>query len=87
MTSFFTTLLLTVLGFIAMTSGKEQFLMFSGGAVRRGSRNVTLISLDGSPPVPECVQNIKPHPRLLASPCSATIGDGEWKTLSHLSVA
>ena len=72
---------IAVLGFIALASGQEQLLMFSGGTTpyARSSKNVTLISLDGGPQVPECLQNLNPHPRLLISSCSATLGDGKWK--------
>ena len=76
MTPFLTTFI-TVVGFIALSSGQQQLLMFSGGNVlHRDSRNVTLISLDGGPPVPECLQNLNRHPKLLQGSCSATLGDG-----------
>ena len=72
---------IAVFGFIALASGQEQLLMFSGGTTpyARSSKNVTLISLDGGPQVPECLQNLNPHPRLLISSCSAALGDGKWK--------
>ena len=89
MTPFFLTFT-TVLGFIALTSGQEQLLMIFGGGTPetlwRGSKNVTLISLDGGPAVPECLQNLNRHPRLLSGSCSTTLGDGLCKIFSDLSV-
>ena len=38
---------------------------------------VALLSLDGEPPVPECLQNLTPPPIGFAGSCSGTLGDGE----------
>ena len=65
-------------GFVAIASGLEQLLMVTGGdPFWPDSKNVTLLSLDGGPPVPECLQNLNPHPRGLYDSCSATLGEGK----------
>jgi len=65
-------------GFVAIASGQEQLLMVTGGdPFWPDSKNVTLLSLDGGPPVPECLQNLNPHPRRLYDSCSATLGEGK----------
>ena len=40
-------------------------------------KNITLISLDGGPSVPYCLQNLNPHPKQLYLSCSATLGNGK----------
>ena len=79
--------LLSILGVIALASGQEQLLMVFGGLpFRPDTKNVTLLSLDGNPPVPECLQNLSRHPRGLWSSCPALtwVGDDhdgklQWK--------
>ena len=73
--------LVTILAFIALASGQEQLLMIFGGEPGglegfRNGKNVTLLSLDGGPPVPECLQNLNLHPRRLYNSCQATLGEG-----------
>ena len=70
---------LSILGVIALASGQEQLLMVFGGLPWRGPalKNVTLLSLDGGPPVPECLQNLNRHPRGLRESCPAALGDGK----------
>ena len=53
------------------TETKAQLLMVFGGEPY--SNNVTLLSLDGDPPVPDCLQNLNPHPKQLSGSCSATL--------------
>ena len=67
--------LLVALCILALVSGQEQLLMVFGGLnVYDPLRNVTLLSLDGGPPVPECLQNLSPAPKLLYSACQAALG-------------
>ena len=70
-------------GILALVSGQNQLLMVFGG---RGCEvlqdcpypnNVTLISLDGGPPVPDCLRNLGPPPKRLYSACQATLGEGK----------
>ena len=69
---------LLILSFFGPTLGQEQLLMVFGGLnVYDPLRNVTLISLDGGPPVPECLQNLSPAPKLLYSACQAALGEGK----------
>ena len=77
-------------GTLASVSGQEQLLMVFGG---RGCEviqdcdypsNVTLISLDGGPPVPHCLQNLGPHPKRLYGACQAALGDGKMRMESLL---
>ena len=73
---------ITILAFIALASGQEQLLMIFGGEPGgleglRNGKNVTLLSLDGGPPVPECLQNLNPHPRRLYNSCQGTLGEGK----------
>ena len=69
---------LYILGVIALASGQEQLLMVFGGLPWRPNvKNVTLLSLDGGPPVPECLQNLNRHPRGLRESCPAALGDGK----------
>ena len=44
---------------------------------RPNSKNVTLLSLDGGPPVPECLQNLNLHPKGLWASCQAALGEGK----------
>ena len=53
----------------------SQFLMVFGGEPY--SNNVTLVSLDGAPPVPDCLQNLSPHPKQLIGSCSAALGSSK----------
>ena len=70
--------LLVELCILALASGQEQLLMVFGGLnVYDPLRNVTLLSLDGGPPVPECLQNLSPAPKLLYSACQAALGEGK----------
>ena len=72
--------------FCLLVSGQEQqLLMVFGG---RGCEviqdcpypdNVTLLSLDGGPPVPDCLKNLGPPPKRLYSACQATLGDGKLR--------
>ena len=41
------------------------------------SPNVSLVSLDGGPPVPDCLQNLNPHPEGLSLSCAATLGSSK----------
>ena len=73
-------------GILAFVSGQEQqLLMVFGG---RGceaiqgcpyANNVTLISLDGGPSVPDCLNNLGPPPKRLYSACQATLGEGKLR--------
>ena len=84
---------LSILVVIALASGQEQLLMVFGGLPYiPQNKNVTLLSLDGGPKVPECLQNLNQHQRGLWDTCQATLGDGKFykgflKTLpiAHLS--
>ena len=65
-------------GVVLLASGQEQLLMVLGGLPNRpNGKNVTLISLDGGPPVPECLEELNPHPRNLWGSCQATLGNGK----------
>ena len=74
---------LSILGIIALTTGQEQLLMVFGG--RFGEvptlfpkyRDVHLLSLDGGPPLPWCLQSLNRHPRVLFGSCQATLGNGK----------
>lgn len=57
------------------TETKAQLLMVFGGEPY--SNDVTLLSLDGDPPVPECLQNLNPHPKQLSGSCAATLGNSK----------
>ena len=68
---------LLILSFFGPTMGQEQLLMVFGGDPCFFSNKVTLLSLDGGPPVPECLQDISPHPRRLTMACTASLGEGK----------
>ena len=96
---------LTILGCLALASGHEcnatgnctersdstsQLLMVFGGApYLEMVEVVSLISLDGDPPVPECLTNLNPFPTLMFGACGASLTDGKmskypWKfSFSH----
>ena len=83
--------LFSILGVVVLASGQEKLLMVFGGLPNRpNSKNVTLLSVDGGPAVPECLRNLNPHPRNLWKSCPATLGDGKlvvnfFKTLNLLT--
>ena len=67
-----------VFGVLASVSGQEQLLMvFGGRSISNYLNNVTLLSLDGGPVVPECLKNLGPPPKRLYSACQATLGEGK----------
>ena len=77
---------LTILGIIAMTTGQEQLLMVFGGQFGEVPtlfpkyRDVHLLSLDGGPPLPWCLQSLNKFPREFGNlweSCPATLGAGE----------
>ena len=70
-------IILLTLGLFGLTLGQEQLLMVFGGDPCFNSNNVTLLSLDGGPLVPECLQDISPHPRRLNMACMASLGEGK----------
>ena len=70
-------LFLLILGLLGFTLGQEQLLMVFGGEPSINSNKVTLLSLDGGPPVPSCLQNLNPHPKRLFSSCAAALGEGK----------
>ena len=76
MSSFYHIFLL-ILGLLGFTQGQEQLLMVFGGEPSINSNKVTLLSLDGGPPVPSCLQNLNPHPKRLFSSCVAALGEGK----------
>ena len=74
---------LVACGILASALAQEQqLLMVFGGRgceVLQGCdylNNVTLLSLDGGPSVPECLKDLGPAPKRLYSACQATLGDG-----------
>ena len=77
MSSYLVRSLAILLGCLAAsTSGQQsQLLMVFGGYDY--SANVSLLSLDGGPPVPECLQNLNPLPVGLSLSCAATLGSGK----------
>ena len=54
-------------------------MVFGGRSISNYRNNVTLLSLDGGPPVPECLKNLGPPPKRLYSACQATLGEGKLK--------
>ena len=67
-----------VFGVLASVSGQEQLLMvFGGRSISNYLNNVTLLSLDGGPLIPECLKNLGPPPKRLYSACQATLGEGK----------
>ena len=83
---------LAILGCVALALGDTytQLLMVTGGYPYWN--NVTLLSLDGGPPVPECLRDLNPHPKELFGSCSATLKNSKsywrwvksFKPLNHL---
>jgi len=74
---------LTILGIIALTTGQEQLLMVFGGQFGEVPtlfpkyRDVHLLSLDGGPPLPWCLQSLNKFPREFGNlweSCPATLG-------------
>ena len=80
---------LSILGIIALTTGQEQLLMVFGGkweflgeapTLFPKYRDVHLLSLDGGPPLPWCLQSLNKFPREFGNlweSCPATLGAGE----------
>ena len=80
---------LSILGIIALTTGQEQLLMVFGGkwewlgevpTLFPKYRDVHLLSLDGGPPLPWCLQSLNKFPREFGNlweSCQATLGDGK----------
>lgn len=73
---------LPVLGIITLTTGQEQLLMVFGGQFGEVPtlfpkyRDVHLLSLDGGPPLPWCLQSLNKFPINLWESCPATLGNG-----------
>ena len=85
---------LVACGILASALAQEQqLLMVFGGRgceVLQGCdylNNVTLLSLDGGPPVPECLEDLGPAPKRLYSACQATLGDGMLRLLSYVPIS
>ena len=66
-----------LLGLLAMAFGQEQLLMVFGGDYNPNAKDVTLLSLDGGPQVPECLKDLNAHPKSLSGSCPATLGAGK----------
>ena len=77
---------LFILGLLGFAVGQEQLLMVFGGEPTINSNKVTLLSLDGGPPVPSCLQNLNPLPKRLYSSCAAALGEGKL-LMKNFSIA
>ena len=73
---------LAILGCLATVVSGQQLLMVFGG--EPFSNNVTLLSLDDDTPVPECLQDLNPHPKQLYASCSATLRNSKLLTSFHI---
>ena len=82
---------LSILGIIALTTGQEQLLMVFGGAFGEVPtlfpkyRDVHLLSLDGGPSLPWCLQSLNKFPREFGNlweSCPATLGTGKLPRMS-----
>ena len=47
------------------------------GGYPNGSNEVTLIAVEDDVTVPECHQNLEPHPKILEGTCQATLTESE----------
>ena len=70
---------LAILGCLATVVSGQQLLMVLGYPFS----NVTLLSLDDDTPVPECLQDLNPHPKQLYASCSATLRNSKLPAAFH----
>ena len=86
---------LSILAIIALTAGQEQLLMVFGGQFGEVPtlfpkyRDIHLLSLDGGPPLPWCLQSLNKFPREFGNlweSCPATLGDGKLPRMCSLTL-